>query len=378
MMEAREFLSQTDLGSSQTFMNMVMFPLFSERLAAGPEYVTLKEALSAGVLTVTEVSEGGSVPNLSVENRGRIAVLLLDGEELSGAKQNRILNTTILVPAGAKLTVPVSCTEHGRWSYVAKDFGESGNIMERSGRGMNMREVHANLAVSKEYRADQGQVWERVAHLADDAGVRPSTGAMRDVFESRRDSLEDYIKNFRLVDGQRGMLVLLAGRAVGFDYVSRPGAFAGLFPKLLKSYAMEALLAAERAARAKAGKGGGKDERKSEAKDGVKGEGKGDFAGGGPEHGGAAGSGDGASGDVEAAAHDFLAAAGRCGGTRHESVGLGWYYRFSDNGLVGSALFVGDGPENSTVIHTAFFAVDGAEQAGPMAGMSHRRSYRVR
>ncbi len=360
MMEAREFLSQTDLGSSQTFMNMVMFPLFSERLAAGPEYVTLKEALSAGVLTVTEVSEGGSVPNLSVENRGRIAVLLLDGEELSGAKQNRILNTTILVPAGAKLTVPVSCTEHGRWSYVAKDFGESGNIMERSGRGMNMREVHANLAVSKEYRADQGQVWERVAHLADDAGVRPSTGAMRDVFESRRDSLEDYIKNFRLVDGQRGMLVLLAGRAVGFDYVSRPGPSPGCFPKLAEELRHGALLAAERAARAKAERAG-KGQRKSEAKDGEKGEGKGDFAGA-AQHAARRGA-EMRFRDVEAAPHPRGCRPSRDQPSRRPRLVL----PFSDNGLVGRALFVGMGREFDGHPHRVLRGGRRGAEAGPMA-----------
>jgi hypothetical protein len=36
MMEAKEFLFQTALGSPQAFMNMVVFPLFSARLAAGP------------------------------------------------------------------------------------------------------------------------------------------------------------------------------------------------------------------------------------------------------------------------------------------------------------------------------------------------------
>jgi hypothetical protein len=43
------------------------------------------------------VSEGGSVPNLRVINKTPHHVLLFDGEELKGAKQNRILNTTILI-----------------------------------------------------------------------------------------------------------------------------------------------------------------------------------------------------------------------------------------------------------------------------------------
>ena len=44
-------------------------------------------------MTVEEVSEGGSVPNLFVENKGDIRVLFLEGEQLIGAKQNRVLNS---------------------------------------------------------------------------------------------------------------------------------------------------------------------------------------------------------------------------------------------------------------------------------------------
>jgi len=37
------------------------------------------------------------VPELLVINQGERAVLLVDGEELVGAKQNRVLNTSVLV-----------------------------------------------------------------------------------------------------------------------------------------------------------------------------------------------------------------------------------------------------------------------------------------
>ncbi len=55
---------------------------------------------------VTEVSEAGSVPFLQVANGADRPLLLLDGEELIGAKQNRILNTTVLVAARTEVTIP--------------------------------------------------------------------------------------------------------------------------------------------------------------------------------------------------------------------------------------------------------------------------------
>ena len=96
---------------------MTLFELLRPQ-NGGPEYITLREAIERGVFTVTEVSEGGSVPELMVANKGDVAVLLLDGEEVRGAKQNRILNTTILVGPKSTIKVPVSCVEHGRWSYA--------------------------------------------------------------------------------------------------------------------------------------------------------------------------------------------------------------------------------------------------------------------
>ena len=68
--------------------------------------------MAAGTLQVTEVDESGSVPELLATNTGDEMVLLLDGEELVGAKQNRILNITLLAPAMQDTVIPVSCVEN--------------------------------------------------------------------------------------------------------------------------------------------------------------------------------------------------------------------------------------------------------------------------
>ena len=87
---------------------------------------------SGAMLTVQEVSEGGSVPELLVDNMGDIRVLFIEGEELVGPKQNRILNTSILVAAKSKTKIPVSCVEHGRWGYKSKFFGSAVHTRPRS------------------------------------------------------------------------------------------------------------------------------------------------------------------------------------------------------------------------------------------------------
>src|SRR5215467_3164493 len=100
---------------------LAAFPLFSAADGA-VDYLLSDEAIQAGSVTVQEVSEGGSVPNLLVENIGDIRVLFLEGEELVEAKQNRILNTSVLLPARSKIKIPVSCVERGRWAYKSRQF----------------------------------------------------------------------------------------------------------------------------------------------------------------------------------------------------------------------------------------------------------------
>jgi hypothetical protein len=121
-------LSKLELGEVQAFNNMTLFPLLNP-LNGTPAYLSMGEALGKGLLTVTEVNQGGTVPELKVVNRADLPVLLLAGEEVAGAKQNRVLNTTILLMEHSETIIPVSCTEQGRWDYVSEAFAESGHLM---------------------------------------------------------------------------------------------------------------------------------------------------------------------------------------------------------------------------------------------------------
>ena len=78
---------------------------------AGLSYVTLDDGLASGLLEVTEVSSGGSVPALKVTNKGDTMAFLMAGEQLAGGKQNRVLNASIMVGARTELPLPVSCVE---------------------------------------------------------------------------------------------------------------------------------------------------------------------------------------------------------------------------------------------------------------------------
>ncbi len=141
-------LASMRTGDPKTHNGLGLWPVFAD-CRPEPAYLTLVEALALDGFKITEVSEGGSVPSLRVINETSQHVLLFDGEELKGAKQNRILNTTILIAAGTSLDVPVSCTEQGRWSYASAEFGSSGSLAHAELRKRKSADVAMSLEQTK-------------------------------------------------------------------------------------------------------------------------------------------------------------------------------------------------------------------------------------
>ena len=180
------------IGDPQVHGPLVVFPL---RLAenGGPGYVTLRQAIAGGQAAITEVSEGGSVPELRVVNKGDRRVLVLDGEELRGAKQNRVLNTSILIGGHSSLVVPVSCTEQGRWSYASREFDASEFVADRQVRYAMKESVSVNLASGVGHRSDQGRVWQEVGALHERHMTSSPTGAMRDAYQLRKGDLDSVL-----------------------------------------------------------------------------------------------------------------------------------------------------------------------------------------
>ena len=223
------------LGDAVEHRGIVITPLFP---AGDPVagYITLDEALPRG-LTISETSDAGSVPELAVVNPLDEAVLLYDGEELVGAKQNRILNVSVLVGPGAKLPIPVSCVEQGRWNRSSADFDSASHI---SHSHLRRRKAEMLAAQPLARGLAQSEVWQEIGEKQMRMSVHSPTGANRDTFEAYGDRLRKLEDAFPLQPGQCGA-VLAIGTDICLDTVSRPDAFALLWPKLRAGYLLDAL-----------------------------------------------------------------------------------------------------------------------------------------
>jgi hypothetical protein len=223
---------------------LAVFPVFGPK--PRQEYIAFAQGHECGV-RVLERDGRASVNELVIQNPTDLAVLLYEGEEVLGAQQNRIFDVSVLVAAGSKVEVPVSCVEAGRWdsSRHTDELSPSRQAaylkLRHTKAKSKSRRVHEHLAAVAEARADQGTIWAGVESKAAYHGTRSPTGAMHDIYESERTKLEEMRRAIRLHDGQAGAIVAIGGRLLVLDYVSRPEVFAVLHGPLVQGYALDAL-----------------------------------------------------------------------------------------------------------------------------------------
>lgn len=221
-----------------------VFPLFTESNGS-VEYLLADEAIRDQLLTVQEVSEAGSVPELLVENKGDIRVLFIEGEELVGAKQNRILNTSILIAAKSTTKIPVSCVERGRWGYKSKFFGSSGFHSPSKLRHLLRASVTQSLKAEGTRRSNQVGVWHRVAQLHVKHRVKSPTDAMSDAFDAYQERMSEFRAKFQYVEGASGMAVGIGERIIACDLFDKPETCRKVWDRLLSGLVFDALEAKE-------------------------------------------------------------------------------------------------------------------------------------
>jgi len=134
------FLEIAKLARKQVHQNLTIFPLLAPD-GIEPDYLILEQALDQNLIQITELDTEGSVPELKLKNLGKKSVLIIEGEELVGAKQDRIVNSSFLVAGNTEVIIPVSCVEQGRWSYRSEAFTSGKKMMHASLRREHQEDV---------------------------------------------------------------------------------------------------------------------------------------------------------------------------------------------------------------------------------------------
>lgn len=241
MRTVQEEFSNIDIGKPSQFRNLTLFPLLRRNPQTALDYLLLEDGIAQGKVRINELDGNGSVPELQITNLAELPVLLVDGEELIGAKQNRVLNLTILVPTKSTISIPVSCVEAGRWKMTTPDFQTAPHVMYSRVRGDRVSQVTQSMRSSGARKSDQTAVWGDIAEKAASLHASSATGAMSAIFERHASSIEAFARAFAWTDGQRGLAFAIGNEVGGLDIFDHSEVLRRFFQKLIRSYALDTL-----------------------------------------------------------------------------------------------------------------------------------------
>ena len=236
---ARAALAALKLGPMLSHGSLTLYPLLGQN-GHEPAYALLQDAIKSETAEVSEINESGSVSSLLVTNRGIKPLLIPEGDILIGAKQDRVVNITIIVAANSKLIIPVSCVEQGRWHHVSRNF-EVAFSAPPSLRRDKVRSVQRNRAESAEAHSDQGQVWESVESSLHAFGVESETESMADLYRTQRDRLDESRKHLTLPEGATGFVMASGSRILGVDLFDSSQTMSRVWARVSEGYFVEAL-----------------------------------------------------------------------------------------------------------------------------------------
>jgi len=232
--EISALLSSLQLGEPIRAGAAVLVPLLRSSSGSAPEIDLLEDALSAGHTRISEVSAHGDVNSVRVEHGGQRMLLLLDGEQLLGAKQNRIFNASFLVAPGTTADIPVSCVERGRWQFASPDFKASETTLTGAARAAKLHRVTTSVTTGRGYDADQGAVWRDVDAYLTKTKVTSRTSAFADGYRTKSSVVEQELEHVRPLANQIGLAVVHNGKFLCMDVFQAPALYARAWRKVVR------------------------------------------------------------------------------------------------------------------------------------------------
>jgi hypothetical protein len=264
--------------------NLTVFPVVTSKSYPTGEFLTLDEGLRSGEVVVTEYGnvrglirrhpspavqrEGAQVNRLVLINNAKRPLLLLAGEIVTGGKQDRVIGKDRIVPAESDpVDLSVFCVEPGRWVATSEQFGTSG-AMYGSNAGSSKVPSPMTMMAQPSVRAkamgekDQNQVWAEVqkqreavmvaappsasaisgtssyARVMENADVKEKVDEVAKPIEQNYQSLIKQLRDRNAV----GVVVAVNGRIIWADVFASTDLLEKYWPKLVRSYASEAVV----------------------------------------------------------------------------------------------------------------------------------------
>ncbi len=273
--------------------NLTVFPVVASKSYDTAEFLTLDEGLRSGDVVVTEAGQarglvrhrpgepsvihpvrGAEVNQLVLVNNSKRPLLLLAGEIVTGGKQDRVIGKDRIVPAESDpVDLSVFCVEPGRWvpANGKYEFGSAGGVIGGlvaapgvRGSAMaakNQQQVWDNVGKSKQAMetivaapaAAEVDSTTSYARVMDNKEVQQKVDAVAEPVQRNYESVIRQLRDKNAV----GVVVAVNGEIVWADIFASTQLLQKYWPKLVRSYATEAVVT-----RAKGGDASLKDAQK--------------------------------------------------------------------------------------------------------------------
>lgn len=260
-------------GEVVTHANLTVYPIYESPVGDAGDYISLDEGLKQGSVVITETGgnnarplirnrnspinrtgptfqnqrqagSGATVNTLWLTNKSGKKLLILTGEMVSGGKQDRIIQKDVLIPTSKEpVNVSVFCVEQNRWAGNEAKFAPAamgaGGLADPSVRGRAQHE------------RSQGAVWGQVdaslSKLKTDNSTKTYGANLNSpVIQKSADSYVQSIQKSFPLDRAVGVAVAVNGKMVWMDRFANNQMFRKYWPKMIKSYALEAMQAIQR------------------------------------------------------------------------------------------------------------------------------------
>ncbi len=223
-------LPEVRLGEPCVCRSVVVVPLFADTPLLPNDYILASEALAKGMARLREVSEEGDIPSLVVENMGDKPVLFVEGEEVRGGKQNRVLCRSVLVACGRATRIPVVCTEPRRWSSGGRQQFAPGSRCPPS----------MQYFLKTRAGSSQLNVWAAIRRQHLRLGIRSRSGDMSEASATLPAVVENLRSRLPYMEGSTGFAVAIAGKVALIELFDKPATCKEVYERFIDGLVFDA------------------------------------------------------------------------------------------------------------------------------------------
>ena len=192
--------------------------------------------LKTGGLIISEATGSGIVGTLIAVNNTESFLLLTDADVLTGAKQNRVLNKSVLLKPMSKTSLDVSCVERRRWHYTSGHFDNSRNVADPDLRREKASSSASGLRANGfELNDTQMRVWSHVRHKMSEVNFESNTESYSDLLDHRMSRMRSEFPACDPAEASNGLAVFIDSKVLCADIFGNNEVYRYYFPMLRDS-----------------------------------------------------------------------------------------------------------------------------------------------